>query len=178
MAKELDVLKLQPGGNPGISLVTILFDGTNFLSWSRSIKLALTAKMKLSFINGENKKPEKNAKEFEQWIRTDSMVASWILNSIKREIADCFMYTNTSRALWKELKNRYGQSNGPMEYQLKKELSAVIQGTMPLFAYFSKIMRLWDELSCITPTPSCTCGNCTCGASKESARIKENDQLI
>ncbi|KAL2247235.1 UNVERIFIED_CONTAM: Retrovirus-related Pol polyprotein from transposon RE1 [Sesamum indicum] len=106
------------------------------------------------------------------------MVVSWILNSIKREIADCFMYTNTSRALWKELENRYDQSNGPMEYQLKKELGGVIQGTMSLSAYFSKIMKLWDELSCITPTPSCTCGNCTCGSSKESARIKENDQLI
>ncbi|XP_011100633.1 uncharacterized protein LOC105178781 [Sesamum indicum] len=147
MAEDPEILKLQPGDNSAISLVTTLFDGMNFLSWSRSIKLALTAKMKLSFINGENKKPEKNAKEFEQWIRTDSMVASWILNSIKRKIADCFMYTNTSRALWKELKNRYGQSNGPMEYQLKKELGATTQGTMSLSAYFSKLMRLWDELA-------------------------------
>ncbi|KAL2246005.1 UNVERIFIED_CONTAM: hypothetical protein Sindi_2868700 [Sesamum indicum] len=114
MAEDPDILRLQPGDNPGISLVTTLFDGTNFLSWSRSVKLGLTAKMKLSFINGEYQKPEKTAKEFEQWIRTDSMVASWILNSIKRELADCFMYTNTSRELWKQLEGRYGQSNGPM----------------------------------------------------------------
>ncbi|KAL2231985.1 UNVERIFIED_CONTAM: hypothetical protein Sindi_1378500 [Sesamum indicum] len=88
------------------------------------------------------------------------------------------MYTNTSRALWKELENRFGQSNGPMEYQLKKELGATVQGTMSLSAYFNKLMKLWDELACITPIPSCTCGNCTCGASKEAANIKENDQLI
>ncbi|KAL2232981.1 UNVERIFIED_CONTAM: hypothetical protein Sindi_1478100 [Sesamum indicum] len=88
------------------------------------------------------------------------------------------MYTNTSRALWKELENRYGHSNGLIEYQLKKELGATVQGAMSLSTYFSKLMRLWDELTCITPTPNYTCGNCTCGASKESAKIKENDQLI
>ncbi|KAL2247952.1 UNVERIFIED_CONTAM: hypothetical protein Sindi_2647500 [Sesamum indicum] len=134
--------------------------------------------MKLSFINGENQKSEKNAKEFEQWIRTDSMVASWILNSIKRELADCFMYTNASRELWKQLENRYGQSNGPMEYQIKKELGATVQGTLSLSAYLAKLTKLWDELTCISPTPSCTCGNCTCGATAESVKIKENDQLI
>ncbi|KAL2240102.1 UNVERIFIED_CONTAM: Retrovirus-related Pol polyprotein from transposon RE1 [Sesamum indicum] len=178
MAEDPEILKLQPGDNPGISLVTNLFDGTNFLSWSRSVKLGLTAKMKLPFINGELQKPEKNAKEFEQWIRTDSMVASWILNSIKREISECFMYTTSSRALWKELENRFGQSNGPMEYQLKKELGATTQGTMSLSAYFNKLMKLWDELACITPIPTCTCGSCTRGALKEAANTKENDQLI
>ncbi|KAL2236190.1 UNVERIFIED_CONTAM: hypothetical protein Sindi_1351200 [Sesamum indicum] len=169
MAEDPKILKLQPGDNPGISLVTNLFDGTNFLSWSRSVKLGLKTKMKLPFINGEMQKPEKNGKEFEQWIRTDSIVASWILNSIKREISECFMYTTTSRALWKELENRFGQSNGPMEYQLKKELGATIQGTMSLSTYFNKLMKLCDELACITPILTCTCGNCTCGALKEAA---------
>ncbi|KAL2235931.1 UNVERIFIED_CONTAM: hypothetical protein Sindi_1325300, partial [Sesamum indicum] len=44
---------------------------------------------------------------------------------------------------------------------------------MSLSAYFNKLMKLWDELACITPIPSCTCG-----ASKETANVKEKDQLI
>ena len=69
MAEDLDILKLQPSDNPGISLVTTLLDGSNFLSWSRSIKLALIAKTKLSFISKDAEIPEKDTKEFKQWTR-------------------------------------------------------------------------------------------------------------
>ncbi|KAL2244089.1 UNVERIFIED_CONTAM: hypothetical protein Sindi_0526900 [Sesamum indicum] len=102
MAKDPEVLKLQPSDNPGLSLVTTLLDGSNFLSWSR-----------------------------------------------------------------------FGQSNGPMEYQLKRELSLLSQGSLTVSAYFSKLKRLWDELACITHTPKCTCR-----ATKETTDIKNSDQLI
>ncbi|KAL2226486.1 UNVERIFIED_CONTAM: hypothetical protein Sindi_2007300, partial [Sesamum indicum] len=51
--EDQEVLKLHPSGNPGQSLVTNQLDSSNYLSWSRSVKIALGAKMKLSFINGE-----------------------------------------------------------------------------------------------------------------------------
>ncbi|XP_011078671.1 uncharacterized protein LOC105162368 [Sesamum indicum] len=127
MVEDLDTLKLHPSDNPGLSLVTTLLDGSNFLSWRRSIKLALTAKMKMSFISKDDEIPERNTKEFEQWIKVDSMVTSWILNSISRDIVESFIYTKTSKELWTELENRYGQSNGPMEYRLKRELASLSQ---------------------------------------------------
>ncbi|KAL2251505.1 UNVERIFIED_CONTAM: hypothetical protein Sindi_2272800, partial [Sesamum indicum] len=64
MAEDPDILKLQPNDNLGISLVTTPLDGSNFLSWSRSIKLAVIAKTKLSFINKDAEIPEKDTKEF------------------------------------------------------------------------------------------------------------------
>ncbi|KAL2228667.1 UNVERIFIED_CONTAM: hypothetical protein Sindi_1846900, partial [Sesamum indicum] len=90
-------------------------------------KLVLTAKTKMSFISKDAEIPERNTKEFEQWIKVDSMVTSWILNSISRDIVESFMYTKTSKELWTELENRYGQSNGPMEYRLKRELASLSQ---------------------------------------------------
>ncbi|KAL2243457.1 UNVERIFIED_CONTAM: hypothetical protein Sindi_0463700 [Sesamum indicum] len=109
----------------------------------------------------------------EQWDKADSMVISWILNSISRDIVESFMYTNTSRELWIELENRYGQSNGPMECKIKKELGALSQGSLTVFAYFSKLKKLWDELASIMYTPKCTCG-----AAKENTDIKNHDQTI
>ncbi|KAL2230502.1 UNVERIFIED_CONTAM: hypothetical protein Sindi_1644600 [Sesamum indicum] len=173
MAEDTNALKVQPSDNPGLVLVTTLLDGTNFLSWSRSIKLGLRTKMKLSFISADIKKPEENTKEMEQWDRTDSMVTSWILNSISREIVESFMYTNSARELWVELENRFEQSNGPLEYRLKKELGALTQGSLTLSNYFGKLKKLWDELACITYTPKCTCG-----AAKETSEIEEHDQTI
>ncbi|KAL2235960.1 UNVERIFIED_CONTAM: hypothetical protein Sindi_1328200 [Sesamum indicum] len=147
MEEDPNILKLRPNDNSGISLVTTPLDGSNFLSWSRSMKLALIAKTKLSFISKDAEIPEKDTKEFKQWIKVDSMVTSWILNSISRNIVESFMYINTSRELWTELESRYGQSN-----ELKGQ---------------------WDELACITPIPKCTCT-----AAKESAEIKNSDQLM
>ncbi|KAL2249887.1 UNVERIFIED_CONTAM: hypothetical protein Sindi_2462400 [Sesamum indicum] len=44
---------------------------------------------------------------------------------------------------------------------------------MSVATYFSKLKRLWDELSCITHPP-----NCTCPAAKETADLKIKDQLM
>ncbi|XP_011075753.1 uncharacterized protein LOC105160183 [Sesamum indicum] len=155
------------------SLVTTLLDGKNFLSWSRAVKLGLKSKRKLNFISEDSKKPEENSKEMEEWETTDSMVTSWILNSISRNIVESFMYTNTSRELWIKLESRSGQSNGPMEYRLKKELGALTQGSLFVSDYFSNLKKLWDEISSITYTPKCTCG-----AAKENADIESHDQTI
>ncbi|XP_020552454.1 uncharacterized protein LOC110012588 [Sesamum indicum] len=173
MVEEQEALKIQPGDNPGLGLVSALLDGTNFIPWSRSVKLALLSKSKLGFINGEIQKPENNPKELEQWVKADSMVASWIHNSISRNIVESFMYANSSRELWKELENRYGQSNGPLEYQIKIEMASTSQGTMTVSDYYGKLKKLWDELACITHTPICTCG-----AAKEAAEIRGNDNLM
>ncbi|KAL2235287.1 UNVERIFIED_CONTAM: hypothetical protein Sindi_1260900 [Sesamum indicum] len=83
------------------------------------------------------------------------------------------MYTNTSRELWMELENRYRQINGPLEYQLKKELASTSQGSMTVSAYFAKLKKLWDELASITRTPIYTCD-----ATKETTEIRGNDNLM
>ncbi|KAL2244219.1 UNVERIFIED_CONTAM: hypothetical protein Sindi_0539900 [Sesamum indicum] len=58
--------KLHGGEHPGMSLVLIPLDSNNFLTWSRSIKLALGAKRKLGFIDGSYTKPQENKEEMEQ----------------------------------------------------------------------------------------------------------------
>ncbi|KAL0361518.1 UNVERIFIED_CONTAM: hypothetical protein Sradi_3836300 [Sesamum radiatum] len=68
MAQDPEVLKVQPSDNPGMSLVSVPLDGNNFLSWSRSVRIALGAKMKLSFINGKGDKPQETDESYEQWV--------------------------------------------------------------------------------------------------------------
>lgn len=37
---------------------------------------------------------------------------------------------------------------------------------------------MWDELTCLRPFTSCTCGTCTCGATKAIVAIESEDRLI
>ncbi|PWA81115.1 hypothetical protein CTI12_AA178990 [Artemisia annua] len=67
--------------------------------------------------------------------------------------------------LWKELEERYGQSNGPLIYHVERELSKVSQGNSTIAAYFNKLKRFWDELHSLNGVPMCSCGKmreCTC----------------
>ncbi|KAL0411791.1 UNVERIFIED_CONTAM: hypothetical protein Slati_3768800 [Sesamum latifolium] len=166
-------LRVLASDNPGASLVKNLLDGMNFLSWNRSVKIALGAKMKLGFINRKNPKPSKTADEYEQWTRADCLVFSWLLNSISKDIVESFRYINTARELWLELEARYGTSNGPMIYQLQREIASATQGTLTVLAYFGKLKKLSDELSCLVSIPSCRCG-----ASKETADLPVADNLM
>ncbi|KAK4381633.1 hypothetical protein Sango_2948400 [Sesamum angolense] len=131
------------------------------------------AKMKLGFINGKIPKPTESDEDLEQWIRADYMVTSWVLNSISKDIVESFLYTSTTKELWEELEARFGESNGPQIYQIRREIASVGQGSLSISAYFSKIKKLWDELACLAPTTTCSCG-----ASKEMAESRMQDQLM
>ncbi|KAL0402574.1 UNVERIFIED_CONTAM: Retrovirus-related Pol polyprotein from transposon RE1 [Sesamum latifolium] len=129
--------------------------------------------MKLGYISGNNPKPAEDSEEYEQWVRTDSLVISWLLNTISKEIVESFLYIDTARELWLEIEARYGVSNGPLVYQLQREIASASQGTLSVSAYFAKLKKLWDELGCLRKTPSCSCG-----ALKELALMKETDHLM
>ncbi|KAL0286577.1 UNVERIFIED_CONTAM: hypothetical protein Sangu_2727200 [Sesamum angustifolium] len=92
-------------------LVSAPFDGSNFLTWRRSLIIALRAKIKLGFIDGRYIMPEKTSDTYETWIRVDSMVTSWILNAISKRISKAFLYKKSSRQLWLDLEERVSHAN-------------------------------------------------------------------
>ncbi|KAL4578353.1 hypothetical protein LXL04_014475 [Taraxacum kok-saghyz] len=59
-------------------LSTFLTGNDNYLQWKFGVQLALGAKKKLGFINGDKKKPESGENEIADWMSTDCMVRSWM----------------------------------------------------------------------------------------------------
>ncbi|KAL2228852.1 UNVERIFIED_CONTAM: Retrovirus-related Pol polyprotein from transposon RE2, partial [Sesamum indicum] len=149
-----------------------------FSAWSRAVYVALGTKMKLGFIGGSFPRPMIGTTNFEQWRQVDLMVTSWIWNSISRDIVEGFMYVSSSRELWLEIQARYGRSNGPMVYLLQREIASIAQGDMSLTSYMTKFKKLWSELLCLSPIPSCTCGECSCGVNKAIIVKEEATQLL
>ncbi|KAL2232808.1 UNVERIFIED_CONTAM: Retrovirus-related Pol polyprotein from transposon RE1 [Sesamum indicum] len=175
---EKDALYLHPSEHSSMALSSSPLDGTNFLPWSRAVYVALGTKMKFGFIDGSFPRPMISTTNFEQWRRVDLMVTSWIWNSISRDIVEGFMYVSSSRELWLEIQARYGRSNGPMVYLLQREIASIAQGDMSLTSYMTKFKKLWSELLCLSPTPSCTCGECSCGVNKTITAKEEATQLL
>lgn len=55
-----DPLHIASSDHPGMMLANAPFNGSNFLGWSRTVKMALGAKLKLWFIDGTITKPAVN----------------------------------------------------------------------------------------------------------------------
>nr|XP_043633116.1 uncharacterized protein LOC122604294 [Erigeron canadensis] len=97
------------------------------------------------------------------------------------ELSDAFMYTESAKDFWKVLNERYGQSNGPLIFQLERELSKVSQGNLSVASYFNKLKRCWDKLSNLNGIPSCTCGKmaeCTCDLIKKFLAMDSRSKLM
>ncbi|GKB66416.1 hypothetical protein Tco_0927828 [Tanacetum coccineum] len=152
-----DPLHVASFDHPGMMLTTTPFNRSNFLGWSRTIKMALGAKLKLGFIDGSSPKPTVIDNNYQRWIRCDYMVICWILNSMIAELSYSFLYAQYAFDLWEELEERYGQT------------------------YFKKLKRFWDELHSLNGIPLCSCGkirDCTCGITKKFLEINSISKLM
>lgn len=92
---------LHHSDNPSTILVTHLLSGPNYNTWARSVVMALTAKNKLGFADDSIKPPILTDSLSSAWIRCNSLVTSWLLNAVTKDIADSLIYFNTASAIGK-----------------------------------------------------------------------------
>ncbi len=79
--------------------------------------MALTAKNKLGFLNGSLAKPvDESDAEYQAWLRCNTMVSSWILNSVSKDIVASVIYIDNAADVWTDLKECFSQKNGPRIY--------------------------------------------------------------
>ncbi|KAL0407843.1 UNVERIFIED_CONTAM: Retrovirus-related Pol polyprotein from transposon RE2 [Sesamum radiatum] len=150
---ERDVLFIHPSEHSNLTLTSSPLDDTNFIAWKRAVYVSLGTKMKLGFIGGTFPRPALGSIHFEQWRRVDLMVTSWIWNSMSKDIVESFKFCATSLELWLAIQARYGRSNGPMIYQLQREISSISQCNLSLTEYLTKVTKLWNEINCLAPMP-------------------------
>lgn len=153
-----DPLFLHSSDHPSLSLVPQVFDGTNFGEWRISMQIALSAKNKAEFINGNLARPPRTDARYDRWERCNNMVIMWLLNGLSPMLRRSVSYTDTARGIWEELMARFDQTSGAQLYSVEKELSSLSQGSSSISVYFTKIKTLWDELNSMHQFLPCTCG--------------------
>lgn len=122
--------------------------------------MALSAKKKLGFIDGTIPKPDDSSSaELQQWIRCNNMAKSRPLNSISKEILTSVIYCDLAYDILVDLKERFSQVNGPRMFPLEQNnIHNLVQDTMSIATYFTKLKGLWDELSALQSIPTSFCG--------------------
>jgi len=134
-ANNLEILNpshdlfLHPSDNPNNILVNELLNGRNYGTWRKSMEIALIAKNKLGFVLGTTAEPAATDPLQSQWNRCDKMVISWILHAVEKKISDSILFSFSSKQIWLDLEQRFGQSDGTKFFQVKKDLYSISQGT-------------------------------------------------
>ena len=175
-----DPYYLSSSDNHTMQVGAMIFNGGNYLNWSRSAKMGLASKNKLGYINGKIKRPKLGSNEYFKWDRNDNMVRCWILKSLKENIAGSLMNMKSAKDLWDEIAERYAQSNAPQIYQLKKELNDLEQNEMSVCDYYCKLRSYWDQLDDLEGIPECSCGamsKCSCDIEKKMLQMQERGRL-
>ncbi|XP_074287863.1 uncharacterized protein LOC141613021 [Silene latifolia] len=101
--------------------------------------------------------------------------------SWSREIKEGFLSCKSAKLLWTDICERYGQSNAPLLYQLKKELKNISQENSTVVEYFNKLKRHWDDVEELEEIPECSCGamdKCTCNLYKKLLEIASREKVI
>ncbi|CAA7046104.1 unnamed protein product [Microthlaspi erraticum] len=137
---------LTSGDNLGHSIISEVLDGSNYDNWRIAMNITLDAKNKLAFIDGSIARPSESDQLFRIWSRCNSMVKSWILNSVSKEIYKSILRFNDASEIWKDLSTCFHITSLPRSYQLSQQIWSLNQGSMDLSTYYTKLKTLWDEL--------------------------------
>jgi len=158
---------LHSGENPGMVLVTLPLDDTNYHTWSRGMKCALLSKNKIKFVNGEIQERAKTDVFHDAWERCNMMVISWITRTLNAEIAHNSIYIDNVVDLWNDLEERFSKEDHFRISDILQEINSSKQGERNVFEYFIDLKVLWEELEFLRPIPSCTCETrCSCDVTK------------
>ncbi|PKH47914.1 hypothetical protein CRG98_050403 [Punica granatum] len=155
--QTLAIYKIGASDSTGLQITSCLLNGDNYLTWSRAMRIALTAKGKLGFMEGRVPKPPAEDPNLESWEMCNSLVLAWIFNRLEKELQPSAAYATEAKTFWDDLKERYSQGNEMRIYQLKSDIGSYRQEGKTIQKYYSGIKTLWDELENHLESPGCLC---------------------
>ncbi|XP_019423024.1 PREDICTED: uncharacterized protein LOC109332496 [Lupinus angustifolius] len=170
---------MPPNESPGAILVSKPLNGDNYHSWSRAMWMSLKTKNKLQFIDGSLLKPSVEDLSFSTWDRVNTMVVSWLTQSIDASIVQSILWMETATEIWQDLRERYYQGDAYRISQLLREIYTYKQANLSIATYHNYIKGLWQELDNFRPIPRCSCTHkCKCNLIPTIRGYKENDYVI
>lgn len=171
---------LHPSETPAITLVTPVLEGSkNFQPWIRSMRISLTSKNKIAFVDGTFKAPAKTDSLYNQWTRCNSMVLSWIQRSVSANVQKSVAYFDKAYDAWTDLHDRFDQGDMFRIADLQEDICRLSQGNLGVSEFYTELKSLWDELENFRPVPSCKCSiQCCCGALKSVRTYRDQDYTI
>ncbi|KAG8488224.1 hypothetical protein CXB51_018059 [Gossypium anomalum] len=125
--------------------VAYRLNGKNYLKWSQLVRTFLKGRGKLSHLLRTG--PKEGDPKFDAWDEQDSMVMSWLWNSMMPEISDTCMFLSTSKEIWEAVKQTYSKVRYAAQiYEIKTKISCTKQGSRSITEYSNLLQSLWQEM--------------------------------
>lgn len=175
--KTISPYDITPGDNPRSLITQVQLKGDNYDEWARSLRTALRARKKFGFIDGTLLRPEEGSANLEDWWTNNSLLVSWIMNTVEPALRSTISHMEVAQDLWDDIKERFSIMNGPRIQQLKAELVECKQKGLTIVTYYGKLKKLWEELGNCEQIPSCKCGLCTCNLGSMLEKKREEEKV-
>ena len=130
-----------------IQITTVCLNGDNFLRLSQSIRMYLRRKRKIGYLIGDKVAPTSEDSLYTTWDVENSMVMTWLVNSMNEEIDSNYMCYSTTKELWDNVYQMYSDlGNQSQVYELALRIGEIQQGEESVTKYFSSLKLLWQDL--------------------------------
>ncbi|RVW52206.1 Nuclear pore complex protein NUP107 [Vitis vinifera] len=130
------------GGNDSspILITGHKLNGHNYLQWSQSVLLFICGKGKDEYLTGEAVMPETTEPGFRKWKIENSMIMSWLINSMNNDIGENFLLFGTAKDIWDAAKETYSSSENTSElFQVESALHDFRQGEQSVTQYYNTL---------------------------------------
>ena len=135
------------------SAMTIKLDGKNFNLWSQMLKMKLSGKDKLGYIDGSTLKP-KSIDGYRKWQMEDSSVKDYIIESMDPSLVGNFLPFSTAKEVWDSIRTTFFDGDDLTQFfDLKRRVNRVKQGGGSVEVYYTQLQGLWKELDVRRPNP-------------------------
>ncbi|GKC31215.1 putative RNA-directed DNA polymerase, partial [Tanacetum coccineum] len=123
--------------------------------WSIAMTFTLRNHNKLDFIDGSCKKDSINHGLANQWDMCNSVVVTWILNSLSPVLFAGTIYTKIASEIWNDLKETYDKVDGSVVFNLHKNINSLNQNGSTLADYYNRLNSLWKQFDAMVSLPTC-----------------------
>ncbi|RVW21058.1 Retrovirus-related Pol polyprotein from transposon TNT 1-94 [Vitis vinifera] len=122
-------------------------NGQNFIQWAESVRIFICGKGKEEYLTGAIVQPKEDDPGYRTWKLENSMVMSWLINSMTNDIGENFMYYGTAKEIWDAARETYSNiDNTSAIFEIKSILQDLRQGDSTVTEYFNILTRYWQQL--------------------------------
>lgn len=170
---------LSSSDGPGAVITPVKLRGaSNYDEWAKAMRRSMISKFKFGFVDGTIAEPSNDANKLKLWLAMNSMVVSWITNTVEESLRSTLEDFDIAHELWTHLKKRYCVVSGTRMCQLKQSLSECQQdASESVTEYAARLSKVWKEVVQYSRVPRCSCGGCKCNIAKQVSDICEEDYL-
>ncbi|RVW64351.1 Retrovirus-related Pol polyprotein from transposon TNT 1-94 [Vitis vinifera] len=119
----------------------------NFIQWAQSVRIFICGKGKEEYLTGAIVQPKEDDPGYRTWKLENSMVMSWLINSMTNDIGENFMYYGTAKEIWDAARETYSNiDNTSAIFEIKSILQDLRQGDSTVTEYFNILKRYWQQL--------------------------------